>query len=370
MFLTSKSYGDTDFITGMRALAAIAVLFIHSGGAGLRDFGEMANNFVDLGKSGVYVFFVISGFSVAQSLASANGYLDYLNKRIWRIAPLYYFWIFLSIAMSVTAVYWQGRFAAEIDAYNLLMHLGFVSYLDYRIANSILGVEWSIPIEVFWYLFMPLLLLVSRSKFLLLLMVAASAALHIVAEKHAGALPVPANDAALAIHWSPLPYLFNFCLGVAAFRLRDLFSKSGLMGDSIFCLSAVSVFVYCAYPAAVQIVFRDEFFFMSWLSFALIVFGTSESFLFRNVMACKALVFLGTISYGIYLCHMPIINLISKIAPELSIYKSAFFVVITVGSCCVSLLTYHVIEKPGGSLGRKIARLPVFSKAKVVNTPA
>lgn len=86
-----KNYGDTDFITGMRAFAAIAVVLIHSGGAGLRDLGDFGNNLADLGRTGVYVFFVISGFSVASSYSSSNGYFDYINKRLWRIAPLYYF---------------------------------------------------------------------------------------------------------------------------------------------------------------------------------------------------------------------------------------------------------------------------------------
>ncbi|MGC5700454.1 acyltransferase [Pseudomonas sp. NFXW11] len=369
MFFTSKSYGDTDFITGMRALAAIAVLFIHTGGAGLREFGGMANNFVDLGKSGVYVFFVISGFSVAQSLVTSSGYLDYLNKRIWRIAPLYYFWIVLSIMLSVTATYWQNKFGVVVDAYNIIMHLGFVSFADYRITNSILGVEWSISIEVFWYLFVPLFVFLSRNNILALVMVVASAAIYAIAVKNTNILPVPAVDSALAMHWSPVPYLFNFCLGVAAFRLRAHFPQSSKIGDVVLCATVALVVFYCAFPSLVNKVFRNDFFLMSLITFVLIVFGTLKSCLFKVFLANRPVMMLGAISYGIYLCHMPIINLISRLFSGLDEYSFAFFAIVTITSCCISLLTYHVIEKPGSAFGKKFSMLPFFVRAKTPSAP-
>jgi peptidoglycan/LPS O-acetylase OafA/YrhL len=364
MLLPSKSYGETDFITGMRAFAALAVLFIHTGGAGLRELGLVANNFVDLGKAGVYVFFVISGFSVAQSLVSSSGYFDYLNKRLWRIAPLYYFWIVGAIALSVTATYWQGRFDTEIDAYNVLMHLGFVSFLDYKIANSILGVEWSISIEVFWYLFMPMLLVVSRNRLVAVAMIVISAAIHIAAEKTPTFLPVPDGDAAIAMHWSPIPFLFSFCLGVAAFRFRGIIPASGRAANAVVIVAASLILVYCSYPSAISKVFRDDFFLMSWIAFALIVFGTPESSLFKKLLANRAVIVIGTVSYGIYLCHMPIIILIERLSPELAEQKSAFFIVVTLLSCLASLITYQVIEKPCGNIGKRFGNLPWFSRSR------
>ena len=67
-----KDYGDTNFITGMRAYAALAVVLIHAGGGGLRDIGQMGDNIANLGLAGVYVFFVISGFSVASSYLATD----------------------------------------------------------------------------------------------------------------------------------------------------------------------------------------------------------------------------------------------------------------------------------------------------------
>lgn len=136
-----KDYGDTSFITGMRAFAALAVVLIHAGGAGFRELGSIGNNIADFGRAGVYVFFVISGFSVASSYENSKCYLEYLNKRLWRVAPLYYFWLAVSILLGVTATYWQKQFGVGIDVYNLVLHGLFIGWLDYRITNSILGVE-------------------------------------------------------------------------------------------------------------------------------------------------------------------------------------------------------------------------------------
>ncbi len=50
------------------------------------------------------------------------------------------------------------------------MHFAFVSFLDYRIANSLIGVEWTIPVEVFWYIFLPFLLPFAQGIWRLILM--------------------------------------------------------------------------------------------------------------------------------------------------------------------------------------------------------
>lgn len=68
------SHGDTDFITGMRGLAAIGVVVAHTGGAGLISLlGQFGANLVALGPAGVFVFFVLSGFSVRSSWERGGG---------------------------------------------------------------------------------------------------------------------------------------------------------------------------------------------------------------------------------------------------------------------------------------------------------
>ncbi len=343
----------------------MAVILIHAGGAGLRDLGEYGNTLVTLGRSGVYVFFVISGFSVAHSFIGSRGFLEYFNKRIWRIVPLYYFWTFSAILLSATAVYWQNRFNVTVDLYNVLMHMSFLSVFDYRVTNTILGVEWSISIEVFWYLFVPLLLILCRKKLSMAVMVILSAAIYFLAEKYSSKLPMPPGDAELAVYWSPVPFLFSFCLGIAAFRLRPELPKSMLVGDAAFLLALLSLLIYILRPGLITYFTQGDFIYMSFLTFFMIVFGTSKSKLYRLFFANRLSVGLGVISFGLYLAHMPIIVLLDRISSaNLFESKLIFFLAVSCSAIMVSLLTYHLIEVPSYRLGRTVSDFPFFSKAK------
>ncbi len=204
-----KNYGETNFITGMRAYAALAVVLIHSGGAGLRELGLLGNFLADLGRTGVYVFFVISGYSVSVSYSKSQAYSIYLVRRLFRLAPIYYFWL-------LVVAFLMG--SENPDFYNIAMHMLFISFLDYKIANSVLSVEWSIAIEVFWYLCIPGLVIFAKGINRALILVVMSLLFYILLHKNPWLIPsivaVDQKDVYLAMHYSPFPYLFSFCLGV------------------------------------------------------------------------------------------------------------------------------------------------------------
>jgi len=155
-----RSYGDTDFITGLRCIAATMVIVIHT--AALREFGAMGEIVTDNGKYGVQIFFVISGFTVARTYRAAGTFGPYFGRRLMRIAPLYYTvitaYFLLILWATLPRPYWMTLYGSAPDLYNYLMHLSFLSAWDTRVANSLIGLEWSIPIEVFWYAVLPLLL--------------------------------------------------------------------------------------------------------------------------------------------------------------------------------------------------------------------
>ncbi|WP_083272593.1 acyltransferase [Pseudomonas sp. ENNP23] len=362
MFPLKKSYGDTDFITGMRAVAALAVMLVHSGGAGLRSFGEIGNAFVDLGRAGVMAFFVISGFSVAQSYYSSSGYFGYLNKRLWRVAPLYYFWLLVAIVFSVSAVGWQQHFSVGIDFYNVLMHLSFLSVFDYRVTNTILGVEWSISIEVFWYFWVPLLLLVSNRKILFFLLVLLSAKINFKSVAIAEKLPLPSDDALLAWNWSPWPYLYTFCLGIAAYKLRPHLPKTNFIANFVFLACFALVVAYLVSPELLRRLVRDGFNMIVVVTFFMLVFGTQKSTMFRFFLANRFALFFGVISYGLYLSHVPIISFLSFNYRELAErVELLFFVVLLIG-CLISVLTFYLIERPGQQFGQWISESPSFKR--------
>lgn len=112
---------------------------------------------------------------------------------------------------------------SQPDLYNFLMHLSMLSYLDYRVANSLLGVEWTIPIEVFWYVCLPLLLHFTKNI-----------------PKAVGSIPVllvstgglsyaskQLFGTSQPIKWSPIAHGHLFVVGAAAFYLRERFAGGG-----------------------------------------------------------------------------------------------------------------------------------------------
>lgn len=359
MDMVNKDYGDTTFITGMRAFAAYAVVMVHSGGAGIHLVGPWGLNFTDLGKWGVYVFFVISGFSVAASYSSATGYFDYLNKRLWRIAPIYYFWIAAAILLGTTATYYQQRFNVSIDARNILLHLSFLSFLDYKITNSILGVEWSISIEVFWYLLLPIIFFIGRARLLLTILTIAALWSYWYLKKYPDFVvcqgwqcPISNNeDAALLIYWSPMPYAFAYCLGVLAHRLRS--SVSGFTGDAVLLAVFGLLACYLADPTRIDAVFYDVYVFICLLTFVLLLFGSGRSRLFNIVFTNRVILHLGTISYGVYLSHYPLMNLGEKLGLHIESLPLKFLVVAALATL-VSTATYFWVERPALNFGRDI----------------
>ena len=115
-----RVYGDTDFITGRRAIAATMVVMIHTGA--FADFGTMGQAITSAGKYGVDIFFVISGFTIAKTFTEAKDYRSYLTRRVMRILPLYWFIISLSMILwlsgEFTLPYWMLELGSQPDLYN------------------------------------------------------------------------------------------------------------------------------------------------------------------------------------------------------------------------------------------------------------
>ena len=156
----SIDYKDnTNFVTGLCGMAAVLVVLLHSGGAGLRETGQFTNNFVDFCRNAIYIFLVVSGYRSAISFRNqGSNFRNYLARRFLRIAPLYYFWIVVTCLSGLTASYWLNEFGSQVNAYNLIMHFSFLSFLDYRVTNTLIGVEWMIPIQMFYYLLIPIMM--------------------------------------------------------------------------------------------------------------------------------------------------------------------------------------------------------------------
>lgn len=345
-----KNYGETNFITGLRAFAAFGVLLIHSGGAGLDALGPFGIHLIEFGRTGVYAFFVISGYSICASFQDSANYFQYLNRRLWRVAPIYYFWLVVAFLSGFAPIAGIPGGPTSIDAGNIGMHLGFFSFMNYKITNSMLGVEWSIPIEVFWYVLTPLMMFFIRGRFLVAVAMATSLYWYWKLTEYPPYLPwLPATwvednyDVGLAMHWSPLPYVASYCLGIGAYRLRQSIPEAQKYGNPVFVLVALLCVAFLTYRGAVLKFVYDEVLFSSLITTMLIVFGSHTALLYRWVFGNRLVVFFGTISYGIYLPQFMLLLLLKNYLP---VNSPALFFAVCVLAVAVSYIGYRLIELP------------------------
>lgn len=344
-----RSYGDTDFITGLRAIAATMVVMIHTNA--LNDFGVVGQAVTSAGKYGVDVFFVISGFTIAKTFTQARDYRSYLTRRIMRIVPLYWFVISIAMVLWLSGLfsmpYWMQTFGAQPDLYNFLMHLGMVSYLDYRIANSLLGVEWTIPIEVFWYVCLPFVIRFGETVLktigvILALLILTEIMSHIARE---------ALGTSRLIGWSPIAHGHLFFIGVLAYHLRARFLSKTPQYIRFFILGAVAIFIL---SLTLDFSGRSEALALCTATLIACVTPSRASWL-TKFLTVRPLLFLGSISYSIYLIHI----LVGHVLDDLGVLPTSgigkFLLVYSI-TTALSTITYLMIEKPTNQAGLHMIR--------------
>jgi len=348
-----RRYEETNFVTGLRAYAAFAVVLIHCGGAGLRSFGKFGNELADLGSTGVYVFFTISGFSIAASFGKSSSNFDFIIRRVFRLAPVYYVFLLFSLLLVkldiMAPTSWAQEFEVTANAYNLWMHFSFLGFFDYRVANSIIGVEWSLNIEMFWYLVLPVLLtLTTKQPKALGVTFGLSLAGFFIHKAFARANFGEASG--YVIQWSPFTYGPAFVLGIIAWNLRSQGYRVTKAQSNAWLAIVCAMLILQCFVSIMEIRLL-----IPLLTFTLLVTGRDKvgacSKLFSNPMA----LFLGTISYSIYLWHPLVIGFLEKHHLQDSLGKGlAMFFCVAVITVPLSMATYYGVEVPFNRLGRRL----------------
>lgn len=144
-------------LTGLRFVAACSVLLLHSG-SGLSEASSLPSEFTAFlrhGYLGVCVFFVLSGFiltyTYASRLSSPKSYVRYFLARFARIYPLYLLALLIALPLPETRL--NARDAAAV----LLL------VQSWGPAESSQGYAWvmqawTLSVEFFFYLLLPLVL--------------------------------------------------------------------------------------------------------------------------------------------------------------------------------------------------------------------
>jgi peptidoglycan/LPS O-acetylase OafA/YrhL len=151
-------------LNGLRAIASLAVVISHTTLA-LNQFGLSSKIFgtdpdgnpkgLDLAGDGVSIFFTLSGFLITYLLLkekeiSRLKVRDFYIRRILRIWPLYYLYLFASI---ITAVI----FGIAFSKFSVSFYVFLAANIPFILGKSLpfLAHYWSLGVEEQFYLFFP-----------------------------------------------------------------------------------------------------------------------------------------------------------------------------------------------------------------------
>lgn len=372
-------------LDGLRAVAVVAVMIYHANSDWLAG-----------GYLGVEVFFVISGYLITLLLIAEHerhGRIDLRNfwiRRFRRLLPA------LFLMMTLLSV-WVALF--ERDALGKLRGdvLGGVSYFSnwyqiwigagYSAGNDFAPLRhlWSLAVEEQFYVVWPLVMLLllrngsrgvagmARWLFLVAVVVTVAVALldHGAPQQSAeltpeaywfiGDRPISKPDAlylstisragglllgsAFAMVWRPTAIMRS------GLRHRGR-AFDGLAGVSLGVLGLLSVYVSFDPSVGVHgLLFNGGLFLTALATLGLIAAITHQGAFTGRLLAHPVLLWIGTRSYGLYLYHWPIYQIIRNIAAnKLQLHE---FVLAMVATAIITELSYRYVETPirNGRLG-------------------
>ncbi len=331
----------------IRLVAALQVMLVHS-----LNHLNFEGPLLSLLRAtpGVPIFFVISGFLIGTSYLRTHqrGLAVFFSNRALRIYP----GLIGCVVLTTVAVGSTGYFEAHNVTYDqvLIWVMGQSSILQFynpqfmrNFGVGVLnGALWTITVELQFYLIVPLLFaLITRWRSIFLCLFLISLASNFLVHH------VTSPDAMLTklLRISFLPWIYMFMMGFilawkAAWLERILRLHWFLLFVGyVFAMVFIGDFKMNAENSINPIAF--VFLGCLVLKIAHSNFGFSSPF---GRIPNET-----DISYGLYLYHMPIINLLIYLGGVSALF-SIPIVVIT--SVCVAALSWYLIEKPALSYKR------------------
>ncbi|MFW2850452.1 acyltransferase family protein [Sphingomonas sp. TX0543] len=167
------------YLDGLRGVAILAVLLVHSGQL-IAGLSQPVRDFTFYGVRGVQLFFIVSGLTLTINYAGRPFHAaNFAARRFFRIAPMFYLGIVLYLLLSrLTAMQLptDRATAGDVAATILFVHGWLPSAI-----NTVVPGGWSIAAEAMFYVMFPLLLVASRRPRLMAGMLAGSYVLAVVA---------------------------------------------------------------------------------------------------------------------------------------------------------------------------------------------
>ena len=340
-----------DSLDGLRGFAALIVVFSHTSNADM-----FFAPFLDLrgtGKSGVFLFFLLSSFLLTLPLLRKGKEVltfpvmsHYWQRRFFRIYPLYTLYLLLALISTWGIAAVLGKSGVGIP-FSLDWH-GFINHLLLQEGE---GVTWSIAVEFKFYFILPVFVLAIvfvRSYGMVSIILFFSVLLLLSQVVSPQDLSLK-NDARL------LPYMPIFIIGMFLAVLQDYTnSKAGKIKH------LTSIYRYLGYVGVAGVILMTPLFFSlfgekipdDYFHKQFILYTIFWSFILLSSVNVPGFIqqfftlpifrFYGALSFSLYLFHVIFINIFNSL--ELNGYISAWLVLLaSTGSAYIS---FKLLEYP------------------------
>jgi peptidoglycan/LPS O-acetylase OafA/YrhL len=356
-------------IPGLDGLRAVAFLFV---------FACHTDYFL-FGWTGVLLFFVLSGYLITNILikmkakfAAGEFFIKFYGRRFLRIFPLYYFYLILMLGVA-GLLFWA--------AYRPNYMLEFFRQMPYAIAyiynffyasasfvpHRFLDHFWSLSVEEQFYIIWPLLIFLTPKKwlkglFLAIILLAPLARVATVYVLRSGAFPFFTNDVPLGLYpllWTHIDafamgaYISQYELPRPKLQLVILVFVVPAAGFASQFLSAGSLGEWTAlgygFPISNMLKHIWGYSLLNYL-FVVLIYCVVREKLFIRFLEWKPLVYLGKISYGMYIYHFSLTWFAFRVRDlvPMSEYlaKPLAAIIAFVLTLAIASASYHYLEQP------------------------
>lgn len=339
-------------VDGLRGIAAMAVVIGHwIEIAGKRSADPFIQYWVEqfssqsfsLGRMGVVAFFCISGFVIPFSFSGARPAESFIISRFFRLYPAYWLSILLGVVVG-TYVSHLSFSTTQILANTTMIQRVFGQ-------EDILGVYWTLLIELMFY---AICLIAFLTKMLHSPRFNAAIVILFVGIALAGSLyrwihpvsnlPVGIPTYLAAMHFGTLARLH-----LVERQPNAAFYYPAVLGIVLIGCCTANFLAY----------YRAENELVGWIasitSYA-IGMGLFLWCVHRKVFSGRLAVWLGVISYSIYLCH-PVLLMVSETywnATIAMIGPVPFLAAYIVATCLLAMAVQRWVERPSVRIGHRL----------------
>ena len=352
-------------IDGLRALAVLPVVLYH---AGVPGFGG--------GFVGVDIFFVISGYLICgmieQDIRDGTFSLgDFYKRRILRILPA----LFAMFGVSGVLAYayclpvefedFSKSFASAVASVSNVYFAKTGGYFDAPAETKPLLHTWSLGVEEQFYFVAPLLMLLlyrfvpKHAKWLL----AAAAALSFAA-----AILMSFRNATFVFYLTPFR-AWELALG-ALLAIRFIPSPSTAWGKNItggIGLALLLGVIVLGTSSAPLLLITG----LAAVGATMVIASSERTISWAGrLLSAPPLVFVGLISYSLYLWHWPLMVFQRTDGFLISGSSATAKLVVIMVSIAVAILSWRFVEQPFRAMARESSRSGVFATASAAMASA